>query len=193
MTDTSNRSGLGGVIFVASHAILAIGLIAMISTPIVRWYASSKALLDQKRVALARFENIASQEAAVQDFVRRVGERNASGELLKARNVGAVSADLQAKLKMHADASGVVLRSLRALPEKSVNTSQLIGARIEGTGTIEAVRRLIHAFDTGTVLFAVPAAVFHGQGQPLGLPQSTVPMIDVQLDVYAGYILQEAP
>jgi hypothetical protein len=176
------------LVFFGAHALVAYSAVVSLWLPFANWSEERQAALQSKREMLARFEAVASQDAAVQEFLAQVDARNASGELLPAQNESVASAELQARLKSVATTHGVVVRSIRALPNLSTGTAQLIGVRLEFMGPIEAVRELVHAIEFAPTLFVVREAALRGQTVPRGVQAAAAPALDVTLDVFGGFV-----
>jgi general secretion pathway protein M len=179
--------------FVAAHlAVIAVVSCAMV-LPYQRYVWARQQEIERKRDTLQRFEAVAAQDGAVQEFLRRVEERNSSGVLLPGQNENVASAELQSRLKALAEAQGVVVRSIRALPSKPSYAAQLIGVRLECAGTIEAIRTIVHQIESGPVLLVISETGLRSQIVPRAAMPVVAPTIDAQLDVFGGFIARDKP
>jgi general secretion pathway protein M len=187
-----NFHGLGSrALFVAMHAALPMLVYIGLFLPYQSWVSEQHRVLSDKQSALARFEAVVAQEAAVRKFLQQVKERNAGGELLEGQNESAASAALQSRLKTAAETHGVSVRSVRATPNRVTNTSTLLGARIEISGPITAVRDFIYAIESSEVLLVVTSAMFRSQPAVQSPQVKIEPPVDAQFEVYGGYIQRD--
>ncbi len=188
-------------ITVAGLALAIFGVLA----PLLVWALQDEDLSD-RRMMLARYRAVAAQENAVRDYVRQVKERNARGDLLEGASAGIVAAALQSRLKAMGEAAGVTVLSIQALPPKTLATAggdatgesaagsaqggapqpQLIGARMDFTGTMETAHNLALAIEAGPLLLVVTSAVM-SQTMNWGAPaDDQSPLLQAQFDVYGG-------
>jgi hypothetical protein len=194
--------------FAAFVAITAGGLalaIFGVLAPLLVWALQDEDHSD-RRLMLARYRAVAARENAVRDYVRQVKERNARGDLLEGASAGIVAAALQSRLKVMAEAAGVTVLSIQALPPKTLAAAggdaagesaagsaqggapqpQLVGARMDFTGTMEAVHNLAQKIEAGPPLLVIASAVM-SQTMNWGAPaDGQPPLLQAQLDVYGG-------
>jgi hypothetical protein len=184
----------------ASHALflgLNLGLVALIYflivAPIHGLLAEGGDSIAERRMTLARYEAIAAQENAVQDYVKQVKVNNARGELIEGASEGIVNANLQARLKTSAESAGVTVRSMQALPAKTFRGATLIGARLDVFGKIGAIHTLARAIEEKPPLLLITAAVIRQQAAFWGALKAEEHVIDAQFDVYGGSLVKKPP
>ena len=194
--------------FAAFIAITVAGLalaIFAVLAPLMIWALQDEDLSD-RRMMLARYRAVAAQENVVRDYVRQVKERNAGGALLEGASAGIVAAALQSRLKAMGEAAGVTVLSIQALPPKTLAAAggdvtgepaagpaqggapqpQLIGARMDFTGTMETAHNLARAIEAGPPLLVITSAVM-SQTMNWGAPaDDQSPILQAQFDVYGA-------
>jgi hypothetical protein len=194
--------------FAAFIAITVAGLalaIFAVLAPLMIWALQDEDLSD-RRMMLARYRAVAAQENAVRDYVRQVKERNAGGALLEGASAGIVAAALQSRLKAMGEAAGVTVLSIQALPPKTLAAAggdatgesasgsaqggapqpQLIGARMDFTGTMETAHNLALAIEAGPPLLVITSAVM-SQTMNWGAPaDDQSPLLQAQFDVFGA-------
>lgn len=180
--------------FVAAHLLALLLLFFLFVDPVRRLLDARSEELQQRQTTLARYEFVATQEAAVKSFAAQVAESNARGELLAGDSAGIVNANLQARLKTLAEAANVTVRSIQMLPVKSVRGATLVGARLDVSAPIEPMHALARALESETPLLLVTAASVRGQTAFWGvgqLNQPTESTLEAQFDVYGGSLSKE--
>lgn len=175
----------GRALFVALHAGLAAVLAVALILPLRTMLTERTNGLAERSEVLARYEAIAAHEGTASAFAREVRERNTRGGLLEGGNEGAASAGLQSRLKSKAEGEGATVRSVRALPGRTLGSAQLIGARLEVSGPIEAVAKVVQGIENGQPLLMVTAASLRPAAQGRARANEE-PVIEAQLDVYGG-------
>ncbi|MCX7899288.1 MAG: type II secretion system protein GspM [Methylocystis sp.] len=173
-------------VFVGVNLLLLALFYLVVIEPARRMIADGAEDIAQRRATLARYEAVAAQEAAVQDYARQVAESNARGELIDGSSEGIVNANLQARLKTLAEQSKVTVRSIQMLPVKTFNNASLVGARLEATGSLEAVHALARALEGEPPLLIISTAIVRGQTMMWGAPIEAAQDLDAQFDVYGG-------
>jgi hypothetical protein len=113
---------------------------------------------------------------------------NSVNEYLPGPNEGVAIANLQARLKSFAQTTGMMLRSIQGLPARTEGATRLIGARLDVSGTIQSVHRLVFAIeDVRPFLFINNATLRmpqHGMN-PNAAPSE--PIIEAQLEVLGAF------
>jgi hypothetical protein len=200
-------------------AILAVFLFGVLA-PLFRFFVEGEESLADRRATLARYEAVAGQENAVREYVRQVKEINTHGDLLEGSTAGVIAAALQSRLKVMAETAGVTVRSIQALPPKTLgpsglalsspvtsggaqggnnaahaSTPHLVGARVEVAGTPEAIHNFTRAIESGPPLLLTTAAML---SQPFMMwrPQAeeqAPPEISAQFEVYGGALAKDQP
>ncbi|WP_246206792.1 type II secretion system protein GspM [Methylocystis heyeri] len=205
--------------FMAANGAFLLLVLLLGAAPLYHIFVEGEESLAERRATLARYEAVAGQEAAVREYARQVKEINAHGDLLEGSTAGVIAAALQSKLKAMAETAGVTVRSIQALPPKSLGAAgaasgpgsgggapsqpaggagrasapQLFGARVEVSGTPESIHSFTRAIETGPPLLIATAAMLN---QPIMMwrPQgeeTPPPEISAQIDVYGGALAKD--
>jgi general secretion pathway protein M len=181
------RSGLARrAIFIGANAVFFSLVYAGLIAPIQGLIAGGADAVTERQAALARYEVVAGQEDAVREYVRQVKDSNARGELFEGASEGIVNANLQARLKASAENAGTSVRSIQALPVKTIRGAALIGARIEVSGTLKAVHTLVRAIEHETPLLVIASATMRQQVVFWQSGDKGHEGIEAQFDVYGG-------
>ncbi len=171
-----------------------LGLVYLILVAPIAGYLSDRAeRLADLQTTLARYEAVAAQEDAVQKYAGQVAETNTRGELIAGESEGIVNANLQARLKAVSESAGVTVRSIQSIPVKAIRGASLYGARLEVTGSLEAIHTLTRNLESEPPLLLVTAATLRGEANMWGAPQNPEDQhnIDGQFDVYGGAALKD--
>ncbi len=193
--------------FVAVNLFFAVGLLFGVAAPLFHFFVDGDESLTERRVTLARYRAVAAQENAVRDYARQVKESNTRGDLLEGTTIGVATAALQARLLAMAQAAGVAVLSIQALPLRTLSAAgldatsrhpgdepQLIGARIDVSGTPEAMHSFTRAIDTGPPLLFTTAAAMSQSTIAWRKPsEDEQPLIQAQIDVYGGALTKDRP
>lgn len=175
--------------FLAANLAAGLAIAGFIVMPAHDFFADRNAAIAEQRALLARFKAIADQEPAVQAIARQTGAEMGRGEFLAGPNEGVVNADLQARLKAMAEATGARLRSVQGLPPKVDDRVRYIGSRIVIYGTIQSIQRAIHAMESGKPYLLVTDAVLKSS-QPIARAPGPVvaeePVVEAQLDIFGA-------
>lgn len=140
----------------------------------------------ERQVTLARYQAVALQENAVADYAKQVADSNARGELIDGDTEGIINANLQARLKTLAEESKVTVRSMQMLPPKTFHGATLVGARLDGTGSLEAIHKLARALEGEPPLLLITTASIRSQAMMWGAPTDNEQDLEAQFDVYGG-------
>jgi general secretion pathway protein M len=178
-------------IFLCGNALVVILVYFSLVEPIRRILSDSAETLSDRQTTLARYEAVADQEGAVQDYAKLVAETNARGELIGGETNGVVNANLQARLKTLAQQAGVTIRSIQMLPIKTIRGAGLVGARIEIAGGFLAVHRFMLALEGEPPLLLVSNAILRGQSTSWAFSAQKEQEIEAQFDVYGGPASQD--
>lgn len=173
-------------LFLGVNAVLALLSFFVLVEPLRGLLAERADGLADRRATLARYEAIAAQEKAVRLYAQQVAESNAQGELLSGATEGVVNANLQALLKALADRSGATVNSIRMLPPKNVNGASLVGARLDVSGSIEALHALVRSLENETPLLLVITASLRRQIPVWGAQTAADGTLAAQFDVFGG-------
>ena len=180
--------------FIGANIALILLVYAVVIDPFRNFLSEDADSILERRATLARYEAVAAQESSVRDYVQRVKEINSRGDLLPGASEGTVNANLQARLKTWAEHAGVIVRSIQALPAKSLQRATLTGARLDVSGTIGSIHELVRAIEGGPPLLLVgSAALIRSQTSLWGATNSNEQILEAQFDVYGGAPPKERP
>ncbi len=185
-------------IFVTANLLAAMCVYFGLLAPIRGLLDEREEDLAQRRLTLARYNSVASQEPAVEAFARQVADSNARGELIAGASAGIVDANLQARLKTLSEQVGVTVRSIQKLPPKSLRGVTLVGARLDVSGAIGPLHALARALEGVAPLLLVTSATMHGQATfwniaPAEGAGAVEPTLEAQFDVYGGALAKDHP
>jgi hypothetical protein len=174
-------------IFVSVNLLVLALFYLIFIEPVRSFVAEGTETIAERRQTLARYEAVVSHEEQIQDYARQVADINAGGELIEGDSEGVINANLQARLKLMAEAARVTVKSIQMLPEKEFRGVTLVGARIEAFGSYENVHELARAIESEPPLLIVTAAALRIL-DPLGGagPNQAEQNIDVEFDVFGG-------
>ena len=178
------RQAWRSALFVAANLAAAAALYAAVAAP-AAFLAEQRERLQARSELLARYRAVAAQRAAVEALARLYGGAGPREEFLGGGGEGAVSANLQARLKAIAGAAGAPLRSVRALSPRQIGKVEFAGARIELSGSLKSVQASLHMAESTLPLLLVTACILRLSPQP-GRPGEGEPMVDAQFDVYGA-------
>jgi hypothetical protein len=176
----------------ANLLILALFYLAVVESA-RRLVADGAEMIAQRRVTLARYEAVAAQENAIADYAQQVAETNARGELIDGESEGIVNANLQARLKALAEQSKVTVRSIQMLPTRPFHGATLVGARLDVSGSYDAVHALARALEGEPPLLIVTTAALRGQLALWRAPTESDQDIEAQFDVFGGALSKDRP
>ena len=185
-----------GALFVAANLLGALLLYLLVVAPLLGFLGDRASRIADRQATLARYEAVAAQEEAVREFEKQVAESNSRGDLVAGASDGIVNANLQARLKTLAAAAGATVRSIQMLPAKTLGHDTLVGARLEVSGSLEALHTLARALEGEPPLLIIAAATlraqmslwnmpFMGAAQTPNAPEPEQ-SVDAQFDVYGG-------
>lgn len=134
---------------------------------------------------LARLKGIAAYKPAEKPAPAAEAVAN---EYLPGPNEGVAIANLQARLKTFAQLNNTMLRSIQGLPARTEGSTRWIGARLDVSGPIQSVHRLVFAIeDARPYLFISNATVRMQQRATNPNTPSSEPVIEAQLEVLGAY------
>ncbi len=181
-------------IFASVNLFIVALIYLVIIEPARRIIADGAESVSQRRQTLARYESVASHEEQIVEYAKQIADINARGELFDGGSEGIVNANLQARLKMIAEAANVAIRSIQMLPEKPFQGVTLVGARIEVAGGNDNVHALARALEGDPPLLIITAATIRGQAMFFGMQQPETDLeIEAQFDVFGGAPLKGSP
>ncbi|MFQ5773846.1 MAG: type II secretion system protein GspM [Kiloniellaceae bacterium] len=161
--------------------------------PLVAAYGSANEAIDQANEMLARYRRIAAQRGALEDRLETLAMRQTeSGVYLPGDTDALAAAQLQEIVNSKVESGGGRLRSIQILPARADGQFRRVGVRIQMTGNIAAVARILYAFEAGdTFLFVNNVDISNRQARRrrTGAPQ-TDPELLIRLDL-SGYVRPE--
>lgn len=172
--------------FIGANALLIAIVYFSLGEPVRRALSDSAEALYDRQATLARYEAVAAQERAVQEYAKQVADTNARGALISGESSGVVNANLQARLKTLAQQAGVTIRSIQMLPVKTIRGASLVGARIETAGNFVAVHHFLRALENEPPLLLVTSAILRSQSTFWAGSPKKDQEIEAQFDVYGG-------
>ncbi|MCI4677157.1 general secretion pathway protein GspM [Rhodoblastus acidophilus] len=172
--------------FWLANGLILAALYLLVVQPIRAAIARGEEALTERRATLARYEAVAAQAARIENYAKSVAAGNDRGQFIAGDNDGIVAANLQTRLKAAADGAKVSVRSLQALPSKTLRGSTLFGARLEVGGTIGSVRALVRDLEGGQPVLVIGGADLRGQTSVWGAPEGKEPEIEAAFDVFGA-------
>jgi general secretion pathway protein M len=175
------RVWLRRLAFIGANIAVVVLITGLFVLPVRTFFDARDAQIIEQRETLARLQAIVAQESVVRAMANQpVGQ----GEFLAGKNEGVINADLQTRLKGMVEAAGARLRSVRALQSQPDEHDRHIGSRIELSGNLQAIHRVIHAIESAKpYLFVGGAAIRPAPPTgPKDLPQE--PTLEAQFDVF---------
>jgi len=181
----ANRHRLvGRCAFAGVNLCLLLALYLLIIGPFLALFGDQAERLAQARAALARYSAIAAREAAVRIAAAHARDAASSGAFLQGTSDGAISAGLQARLKAVADQAGARVQSVRALESMSDHDIRYLGAHLELTGPIAAIRATLQAIEDRQPYLFVDTAALRMPAAPAGVSPAQEPSLEAQFDIY---------
>jgi general secretion pathway protein M len=167
--------------------LAALALVASLTIlPVAARIGDLREQIENERLALGRFEAVASLEEKVAEMQRAGRAASESGAYLKGQTDALRFAGLQAFLSELAGANSVRLGSTRALPPRDQDEVRLIGTRVQFTADIEQLREMLYAIESAQPLLFVEGL----QVRPVAATSQRDPeyagVLDVRLDVFGA-------
>ena len=161
--------------------LLFLGLVL----PIDAVFAERDVRIQNQQLVLARLSAMAAQASRVDALASETNSEFQSGEFLTGANENVVAADLQTKLKTIMSSSGAQSRAIQSLPSRTADQIRYSGVRVDLTGPLPAVMRVVHAIEsTRPYLFIFGATLKSGPAVRQGTAEE--PVLQAQLDVYGA-------
>ncbi|MGJ4946775.1 type II secretion system protein GspM [Bradyrhizobium sp. HKCCYLS20291] len=173
------------VLFVLAN-LAVLGLIVWsVVWPVATTFADRDARIQDQRRLLARLNAIAGQVAGLETLASETESELKSGEFLAGANENVIAADLQTKLKAILANVGAQTRAVQTLPIRTIDQLRYSGVRIDLSGPLPAVTRVVHAIESAKPYLFVTNATL--KSAP-GLRQAAVeePQLQAQLDIYGA-------
>jgi hypothetical protein len=172
-------------LFFGATLLPIIALVFGVALPIRDSMQTAEAEIFRQAEMLARLQGIAAYKPI--DPPAPTAE-TAANEYQPGPNEGVAVANLQARLRIFAQTHGTVLRSIQGLPARSEGATRFIGARLDVSGTIQSVHRLVFAIEDSRPYLFVSNATLRMQQRAINpnAPASE-PVIDAQLEVLGAF------
>ncbi|BAM91974.1 exported hypothetical protein [Bradyrhizobium oligotrophicum S58] len=139
---------------------------------------------DQQRL-LARLRAVVAQASHIEALSSETESQFQSGEFLTGANDNVIAADLQTRLKAILGNAGAQSRAIQSLPGRTVDLIRYSGVRVDLSGPLPAVMRVVHAIESAKPYLFVSSASLKG-GSALRQGAAEEPMLQGQLDVYGA-------
>ncbi|WP_316205384.1 type II secretion system protein GspM [Bradyrhizobium sp. SZCCHNS3004] len=153
--------------------------------PIDALFKERNARIDDQGRLLARLKAIAAQASSIEVLASETDAQLQSGEFLTGANENVIAADLQTKLKTIVGNAGAQSRAIQSLPGRAVDQIRYSGVRLDLSGPLPAVMRVVHAIEsTKPYLFIANATLKSGPPARSGTAEE--PVLQAQLDVYGA-------
>lgn len=186
MTTARARPWVRSLMFIAANAtVLAVAWFAAIG-PVVDALTEREEQIQTRSEHLGRLRAIVGRDVAMHsaDGERKLGSLN--DEFLRGPNAGAVSANLQADLRGLAQSSGAQIRSVQALPLRTIGEVSYAGAQVELSGSLEAIQKTASKIETTMpFLFIASGSIRPIRAADLDASRSE-PAFESSFDVYAA-------
>lgn len=146
---TSRAAALGLVL------LLLLLFYGVVIGPLIQAFSDVNQAVAEGSEQLARYRQIAGQRQVLEARFAEIAARQAaSGVYLPGDTDALAAARLQEIVNSTVETSGGQVRSVQILPTKEDGDFRRVGVRIQLTGTISAVARILHTFEAGeTFLF----------------------------------------
>jgi len=173
-----------GVLFVVYSLTLA---------PVLGAYAQVNGAIAQTNELLVRYRQIASQRPVLEKQLERIAAKLlASGVYLEGDTDALAAARLQEIVNAKVESGGGRVRSVQILPSKADGDFRRVGVRVQMSGNITAVARILYAFEAGdTYLFVDNIEVNNRKSRRRrNGDENTDPELLIRLDL-TGYVRPE--
>ena len=189
-----NRWLRHGVFILANLAAIFL-VFELLVSPVWSDLAARDAKISQQRQLLARLTAMAAQAPAVQKLLDQGGATRDRPEFLRGPNQSVIAAELQSRLSGMVQSAGGHVRSIRALPPKTIDGLTLLGAQVELSGSLRSVQQTVYAIESSTPFLFIAAATIKPSMQAAfagrGMGPTTEPTLDTRLDVVGALSPEE--
>jgi len=122
-----------------------------IAAPMLGAYDEARQQLDQTRALLRRADVAAGKREGLKATLAKLKQSSDSdGGFLKGSNDSLAAAQIQSRLKTVLDSAQGELKSTQILPGKREGNLTRVGVRVQMSGSIGAVQKVLHAIESGT-------------------------------------------
>ena len=165
--------------------LAALALLAWaVALPAAGALADQRERIEAQAKVLARLRAEARTAPPAGEVPRAAAGGEPVGDFLAGSGEGAVSANLQARLKLTAEGAGASLRSVRALPPRQSGKIAHAGARLEISGELRSVQASLYQVEGTLPPLTITACIVRlSAGGGRGGDEPTV---EAQFDVYGA-------
>ena len=156
--------------------------------PIISHASSNYSEIARKRVLLFKYKSLEKQLRNSDAGAKSVKSTNLEHKVFAAQSPAIASAQLQAKLKTIAASNHVIVKSASSLPVRkgAAGDSQLIGVRVQMTGRLAQLQKIIHAAENSVPFMTIERAQLTPSRSGVGAETET--LIDAQIDVFGVFL-----
>ncbi|CCD93738.1 exported hypothetical protein [Bradyrhizobium sp. ORS 375] len=166
--------------------LAVLGLLAWACVmPVVAVFAERDARIQDQQRLLARLKAVAAQAPRIEALASETETQFQSGEFLAGANDNVIAADLQTRLKAILGNAGAQARAVQSLPGRTVDQIRYSGVRLDCSGPLPAMMRVVHAIESAKPYLFVSSASLKS-GAALRQGQIEEPVLQAQLDVYGA-------
>jgi hypothetical protein len=170
---------------VLANLVACVLAFTVVIEPIRTVFAERDSHILSQRKALARLQAIAGQFETIRSVSADTNKDLRSGEFLVGTSENVISAELQTRLKTIMEGAGAKPRAVQALPARTADRVRYIGARIEVTGTIQAIYRSVYGLESAKPYLFISGATIR-PAAPVTKPEIVEPVLQAQLDVFGA-------
>lgn len=140
-----------------SLLLLVIALVGvLVVNPLWARYATNRELISELEDRVARFESIATRQAALEQQLATIKQSMNLGELtLQADSATLAAADLQERVKAAVQAAGGSLTSTQILEPEQVSSFDRVSVNVRMTGTTPSVQESLYTLESGRPVLVV--------------------------------------
>ncbi|WP_035656501.1 type II secretion system protein GspM, partial [Bradyrhizobium sp. STM 3809] len=116
--------------------------------PVAAVFAEREGRIQDQQRLLARLKAVAAQAARIEALASETETQFQSGEFLSGANENVIAADLQTRLKTMLGQAGAQSRAFQSLPGRTVDQIKYSGVRLDFSGPLPAMMRVVHAVES---------------------------------------------
>jgi hypothetical protein len=183
-------------LFVVVNIIAFLAVFVAIISPIGTFLIDRDRQIAEQQSRVARLQGITAQASSVRMLIDKADTTKDHAEFLHGPNDNVILANLQTQLTAMTQAAGGRVRSIRALQPTSRDGVRYLGAHVDLSGSLQAVRGTVYSIETATPYLLVVGAVIKSSPQANVVYTGTInsaaqPMFDAEFDV-VGAVEAEA-
>jgi general secretion pathway protein M len=173
-------------------AVLGVAYGLGVASPLARYEENSEEI-SHLQAMLIRYQRVAAEIPRIRSDIEALGQESQASRLyLQGSTDALAAAHLVDRLKQLVQGSEGRVSTAQNLPAEGVDSLQKIAVRIQFTGSIETVQRVLHAVETERPMLFIDAFEIRStaRSQYAVTPESD-PDLGVRLDI-SGYLRPEA-